>query len=130
MGTPRPHIVHAAAPDRAEALARELAQVLEQCGDAVVVKDLNAVVTFWNREATSLYGFTAEEAIGKPLRMLHAAELSEADYERLLVRVRSGRPTSSVSERHRKDGKAIRVSASPYIRCRKCRFDDAAQYGF
>ncbi len=38
---------------------RELAQVLEQCGDAVIVKDLNAVVTYWNREAAALYGFTA-----------------------------------------------------------------------
>jgi diguanylate cyclase (GGDEF)-like protein/PAS domain S-box-containing protein len=110
MGNPKPHIVHDAAPGRAESLARELAQVLEQCGDAVIVKDLNAVVTFWNREATSLYGFSAEEAVGKSLRKLHAAELSEADYERLLARVRSGRPTSSVSERHRKDGKAIRVA--------------------
>ena len=34
-----------------------LEQVLEHTGEAVVVKDLNAVVTYWNREATVLYGF-------------------------------------------------------------------------
>ena len=47
------------------------------------------------REAASLYGFSAEEAIGQPLRTLHAAELPEADYARLLERVRAGRPTTS-----------------------------------
>jgi PAS domain S-box-containing protein/diguanylate cyclase (GGDEF)-like protein len=84
--------------------------VLEQSGDAVIVKDLNAVVTYWNREAASLYGFSAEEAIGQPLRKLHAAELSEADYQRLLERVRAGRPTSSTTERRKKSGEIIRVT--------------------
>jgi PAS domain S-box-containing protein len=52
--------------------------VLEQSGEAVIVKDLNAVVTYWNAEAASLYGFSAQEAVGQPLRKLHAADLSEA----------------------------------------------------
>ena len=34
-------------------------------------------VTYWNREAASLYGFSAQEAVGKPLRSLHAADLSD-----------------------------------------------------
>src|ERR1700691_3546347 len=59
-----------AANKRLKASARDLAQVLEQSGEAVIVKDLNAVVTYWNREAASLYGFSAEEAIGQSLRKL------------------------------------------------------------
>ena len=110
MGISKLQLLRDAGIDRAEPIARELEQVLEQCGEAVIVKDLDAVVTFWNREATSLYGFSAAEAIGKPLRKLHCAELSEADYQCLLDRVRSGHSTSSVSERHRKDGKAVRVA--------------------
>src|ERR1700684_3248879 len=110
MQVVKAHMVHGAVDERPEVSARELAQVLEQCGNAVIVKDLNAVVTYWNREATALYGFSAEEAIGKPLRKLNAAELSEADYARLLPRVRAGRATASVSERTRKDGKRVRVS--------------------
>src|ERR1700733_9263375 len=43
--------------DRSEPRARDLAQVLEHSGEAVIVKDLNALVTYWNREAASLYGF-------------------------------------------------------------------------
>jgi PAS domain S-box-containing protein/diguanylate cyclase (GGDEF)-like protein len=103
------HSVHGAANERSEASARELAQVLEQSGEAVIVKDLNAVVTYWNREAASLYGFSAEEAIGQPLSKLHAAELSKAEYERLLERVRAGHPTSSTTERRKKSGETIRV---------------------
>jgi diguanylate cyclase (GGDEF)-like protein/PAS domain S-box-containing protein len=106
----KPQPVEDADEGRSGTVARELAQVLEQCGEAVIVKDLNAVVTFWNREAVSLYGFTAEEAVGQPLRKLHAAELSEAEYARLLERVRSGRPTSTTSGRHRKNGDAVRVT--------------------
>jgi diguanylate cyclase (GGDEF)-like protein/PAS domain S-box-containing protein len=68
------------------------------------------VVTYWNQEAASLYGFSAEEAIGQPLRKLHAAELSEADYAGLLERVRAGRPTSSTTERRKKSGEIVRVT--------------------
>ena len=62
-----PPRVHGPENERSEPSARELAQALEHSGEAVIVKDLNAVVTYWNREAASLYGFSAEEAIGQPL---------------------------------------------------------------
>jgi diguanylate cyclase (GGDEF)-like protein/PAS domain S-box-containing protein len=106
----KPPGVHGPENERSEPSARELAQVLEHSGQAVIVKDLNAVVTYWNREAASLYGFSAEEAIGQPLRKLHAAELSEADYASLLARVRAGRPTSSTAERRKKTGETVRVT--------------------
>ena len=94
----------------AHELERVLEQVLEQTGEAVIVKDLNAVVTYWNREAASLYGFYAHEAVGQPLRKLHAADLSDADYARLLDRVRAGHPTSSSAERRKKTGEIVRVT--------------------
>src|SRR5258708_24139641 len=76
MPVVKPHRVQGTENQRSEPSAHDLAQVLEHSGEAVIVKDLNAVVTYWNREATSLYGYSAEEAIGQPLRKLHAAELS------------------------------------------------------
>src|ERR1700689_4733674 len=84
---------HSKAP--AHGLDQVLAQVLDQTGEAVIVKDLNAVVTYWNREATALYGFSAHEAVGQPLRKLHAADLSEANYARVLERKPPGLLTSS-----------------------------------
>jgi diguanylate cyclase len=106
----KPHSVDDAENEPSEVRVRDLTQVLEQSGEAVIVKDLNAVVTYWNRQAASLYGFSAKEAIGQPLRKLHAAELSTADYERLLERVRAGRPTSTISERRKKSGETILVT--------------------
>jgi diguanylate cyclase (GGDEF)-like protein/PAS domain S-box-containing protein len=96
--------------NRSEPRARDLAQVLEHSGEAVIVKDLNALVTYWNREAASLYGFSAEEATGQSLRKLHAAGLSESEYACLLERIRAGRPTSSTTERRRKNGEVVRVT--------------------
>ena len=110
MPVVKPHRVHGTENERSEPSVRDLAQVLERSGDAVIVKDLDAVVTYWNREAASLYGFSAEEAIGQPLRKLHAAELSEADYASLLARVRAGRATSSTTERRKKSGEIVRVT--------------------
>jgi len=72
MRVVKPQMVRAAENGQVEAHARELDQVLQQTGEAVIVKDLNAVVTYWNREAASLYGFSAQEAVGQPLRKLHA----------------------------------------------------------
>ena len=110
MRVVKPQLVRRTEGGLAEARAREFEQVLEQSGEAVIVKDLDAVVTYWNREAASLYGYSAQEAIGQPLRKLHAADLSEADYARILERVRSGKPSSASTERRKKNGEIVRVS--------------------
>jgi diguanylate cyclase (GGDEF)-like protein/PAS domain S-box-containing protein len=110
MRVVKPQMVRAAENGQVEAHARELDQVLQQTGEAVIVKDLNAVVTYWNREAASLYGFSAQEAVGQPLRKLHAADLSDADYARVLDRIRAGIPTSKATERRKKSGEIVRVA--------------------
>jgi PAS domain S-box-containing protein len=110
MQVTKPRELNGTENERSAPSARDLAQVLEQSGEAAIVKDSNAVVTYWNREAASLYGFSSEEAIGQPLRTLHAAEVSEAEYASLLARVRAGRPTSSTAERRKKSGETVRVT--------------------
>src|SRR5271165_4129042 len=110
MRVVNPLMLPDAETEPSEASARELAQVLEQSGEAVIVKNLDAVVTYWNREAASLYGFSAQEAIGQPLRKLHAADRSEADYARILERIRAGSPTSATTERRKKSGELVRVA--------------------
>jgi diguanylate cyclase (GGDEF)-like protein/PAS domain S-box-containing protein len=91
-------------------ITHELVQALEHIDDAVIIKDLNAVVTYWNRAAASIYGFSAQEAIGHSLRQLHAADVSDADYARILERVRAGIPTSTTTERRKKGGEIVRVA--------------------
>ncbi|WP_275426835.1 ATP-binding protein [Paraburkholderia sp. C35] len=51
---------------RAEAVQREQARLLNLTHDTVFVHDNNDVIRFWNRAAEDLYGWTGQEAIGKP----------------------------------------------------------------
>ncbi|KPJ95794.1 MAG: hypothetical protein AMJ53_01950, partial [Gammaproteobacteria bacterium SG8_11] len=55
-----------------EALIRQ-AQIIDQIHDAVVTTDLQGIVTSWNRGAERLFGYRAQEAIGKPIAFIHPA---------------------------------------------------------
>src|ERR1035438_4842543 len=110
MRIAKAEMFHGTGNGQSEPIAHELAQVLETTDDAVIVKDLNAVVTYWNRAASSMYGFSAQEAVGQPLRKLHAADLSDAAYARILERVRAGIPTVTTTERRKKSGETLRVA--------------------
>src|SRR5437763_939785 len=99
---------------RSSGTRTEPEQVIDHTGEAVIIKDLKSVVPYWNREAASLYGFSAEEAIGKPLRSLHAPDLSEADYARVLERVRAGRPSASFADRGKRAAKSCASHSKPH----------------
>lgn len=90
--------------------ACQLDQVLDHIGEAVIVTDLDGMVTYWNREATSLFGFSPEEAIGQPLCKLHAADPSEANEARPLERVGAGEQSSSTIDWRKSGGGSVRVA--------------------
>ena len=50
---------------RGEEALRERANLLDLTHDTVFVRDINDVITFWNRGAEKLYGWTKDEAIGQ-----------------------------------------------------------------
>ncbi len=95
---------------RAEETNRRLAAIIESSGDAIISKDLDELVTSWNKEAERLFGYSADEIIGKPITVLvppdrHNEELG------IIERLRQGeRVLRYETVYFRKDGSALNVS--------------------
>jgi two-component system CheB/CheR fusion protein len=95
---------------RADMHAQRLASIVESSDDAIVSKDLNGIITSWNRGAERLFGYTAPEVIGKPITILIPPDRLEEE-PRVLRRLRQGKrvePYETV--RRRKDGSLIDIS--------------------
>jgi PAS domain S-box-containing protein len=93
-----------------EARYRTLAAIVESSEDAVLSKDLNGVIMSWNEGAQRLFGYTAEEAIGKPVTMLIPTERRDEE-PAILARIRRGERVEHYETiRQRKDGSTIDIS--------------------
>ncbi|WP_367325274.1 PAS domain S-box protein [Streptomyces sp. HUAS ZL42] len=73
----------------AEARINELAALVESSQDAILAKTLDGYITYWNAAAQRLYGYTAEEAIGRHVSLLAPREMQD-EINRLLQRLRHG----------------------------------------
>lgn len=95
---------------RVEETSRRLAAIIESSGDAIISKDLDEIITSWNKEAERLFGYGADEIIGKPISVLvppnrHNEELG------IIERLRQGERVLRYETVHlRKDGTALDVS--------------------
>ncbi len=89
---------------------RHLARVVESSDDAIVSKDLNGVITSWNRAAERMFGYTAAEAIGRSIRIIIPAD-RQGEEDTVLARIRAGQAISHFETiRQRKDGSLIPIS--------------------
>lgn len=87
-----------------------LQAVVENSDDAILSKTLDGVITTWNRGAARLFGFAAQEAVGRPITILIPEERL-AEEEDILRRLRAGeRVDHFETVRRRKDGELVEVS--------------------
>jgi PAS domain S-box-containing protein len=96
---------------------KRLAAVVESSDDAIVAKDLNSTIIAWNRAAERMFGYTAEEAIGRSVRMIIPDDL-QPEEDMVLGRIRSGGLVDHYeTRRRRKDGSEVLVSltVSPIV---------------
>lgn len=95
---------------RAEALSRHAAAIVEWSDDAIVSKNLDGVIQSWNRGAERIFGYTAAEAVGRPITMLIPPDRQEEE-PRILERLRRGeRVEHFETVRVRKDGTLLNIS--------------------
>ena len=89
---------------------RWIGAVVESSDDAIVSKNLDGIITSWNRGAERLFNYTAEEAIGQPITIIIPPD--RLDEERMiLTRIRRGEQIDHYETvRQRKHGGLISVS--------------------
>jgi PAS domain S-box-containing protein len=89
---------------------RFLASIVESSDDAIVSKNLDGVITSWNRGAERIFGYTSEEAVGRPI-MIVIPEDRQDEERTILTRIRRGeRIDHFETVRQRKHGSLIVVS--------------------
>jgi PAS domain S-box-containing protein len=94
---------------RAEEARSRLAAIVESSNDAIMSEDLDGTFTSWNEGAERLYGYSAAEALGRPVSILLPPD--QKDQPLLLRRIREGiRIEQYETERVRKDGRMVNVS--------------------
>ena len=95
---------------RGEERIREQAALLDQAQDAILVRDLDHNIRFWNKGAERIYGWTATEVIGKNVRDLHLRETSP-QFEEAQQAVMARGEWSGEVRQQRRDGTEITVGS-------------------
>ena len=94
----------------AELALAQFKAMVESADDAVIGKTLEGMITSWNPAATDLYGYTAEEMIGKPIALLAPPDHVD-EIRSILERLRRGeRIERHETTRVRKDGTRVEVA--------------------
>jgi PAS domain S-box-containing protein len=95
---------------RVERAAQHLVAIVESSQDAIVSKDLDGIIQTWNGGAERLFGYKAEEVIGKPITTVIPPDRLDEE-PAILARIRAGELVDHFETvRRRKDGSLIDIS--------------------
>jgi PAS domain S-box-containing protein len=97
---------------RTQEAQNRLAAIVESSDDAIVSKDLNGIISSWNKSAERIFGYTAEEAIGQPITLIIPRDRLEEESD-ILARIRRGeRIDHFETVRKRKNGTLLNISVT------------------
>jgi PAS domain S-box-containing protein len=98
--------------DPAVGFRLHLAALVNSSGEAIIGRTLDGIISSWNQSAERIFGYSAEDAIGKPIHILYppGSEDEEAEASARLKRGDAIQAHDAV--RRRKDGQDIEVSVS------------------
>lgn len=95
-----------------EILNKKFRAIIESSDDAIISKDLNGIIQSWNNGAEKVFGYTAEEMIGEPMLKVFPDDRLHEESE-ILAKLKRGEKVDHFrTQRKRKDGKLIHVSAT------------------
>src|SRR5690606_11875862 len=89
------------------------AAIVDSSSDAIIGQTLAGTVTHWNPGAESIFGYSAAQAVGRPLQELIVPDERIDEERRILHAISTGQPVGNFdTRRRRKDGQLVDVSAS------------------
>ena len=95
---------------KAEEKIQTLANIVKSSSDAILTLSLDGIITIWNKGAEQIYGYLAEEVVGKSVSMLAPDDL-KSETKKLIEKVKLGEKIQHyIISRLRKDDKLIYVS--------------------
>lgn len=108
------HLQQPEAGGRAAHLGHEaaafLAAIIESSEDAIISKSLQGIITTWNLSAERLFGYTANEAVGRPITILIPEDRLDEE-PAILARINAGERVDHFETiRRRKDGMLVDIS--------------------
>ena len=102
-------------PERTEEMRQHFAAIVDSSDDAIFSKSLDGKITSWNRGAELIYGYSAEEMVGKSNMLLIPPDRQDEEADMTARLCRGERVDHFETVRRRKDGALVEVSltASP-----------------
>jgi PAS domain S-box-containing protein len=95
------------ATDRSRPL---LAAIVDSSDDAIISKNLDGIITSWNKGAQKIFGYTAEEAVGRPVMILIPPDRAKEEME-ILSRIKRGERIDHYETiRRARDGRLLNIS--------------------
>jgi PAS domain S-box-containing protein len=87
-----------------------LSAIVDCSDDAIISKDLNSIITSWNKSAERLFGYTASEAIGRSITMIIPPDRLDEEPKIIEQLKRGERVDHFETVRMRKDGSRFDIS--------------------